>query len=100
VGLYRRLAARNADAFQPDLAMSLNNLSVDLSDLGQREDALAASHEAVELYRQLVARNGEAFQPDLATSLSNLGTRLSDLGRHEEALAAQREAGQLRSKSR
>jgi hypothetical protein len=33
---YRRLAAERPDAFLPDLAMSLNNLAVDLGGLGGR----------------------------------------------------------------
>ena len=63
-----------------------------LSDLGRREEALAASQEAVDLYRQLAAARPDAFLPDLAMSLNNLGIRLSDLGRREEALAASQEA--------
>ena len=43
---YRELAAARPDAFRPDLAMSLNNLSARLADLGRREDALAAHQEA------------------------------------------------------
>jgi hypothetical protein len=34
---YRALAAKNPDAFLPDLAMSLNNLGNRLSEVGQRE---------------------------------------------------------------
>ena len=44
----RRLAARNPEAFQPDLAMSLNNLSNQLSELG-RHEALTAKREAEHL---------------------------------------------------
>lgn len=40
VDLRRTLAMRNPDAFQPDLAGSLNNLGTRLSELGQREPAL------------------------------------------------------------
>ena len=51
-----------------------------LSDLGRREEALAASQEAVEICRRLAAARPDAFLPDLAMSLNNLGDRLSDLG--------------------
>ena len=47
VAAYRQLAAARPDAFTPDLATSLNNLSNRLSDLGRREDALAVAEEAV-----------------------------------------------------
>ena len=43
--------------------MSLNNLGATLSDLGRREEALAATQEAAELYRRLAAQ-----QPDALTT--------------------------------
>jgi hypothetical protein len=43
---------RNPDAFQPDLAGSLNSLGTTLLDLGQREAALAAIREAEQLCSQ------------------------------------------------
>ena len=49
----RRLAEERPDAFLPDLATSLNNQSARLSDLGRREDALAAIEEAVKIRRRL-----------------------------------------------
>jgi Tetratricopeptide repeat/Anaphase-promoting complex subunit 5 len=74
------------------LAMSLSNLSSRLGDLGQPEDALAASQEAVTIRRELVSAHPDAFRPDLATSLNNQSNRLGKLGRREEALAAIQEA--------
>ena len=67
-----------------------------MSDLGRREDALAAAQEAIDIYRRLAAERPDAFLPDLATSLNNLGNRLSDLGRREDALAAAQEAVDIR----
>ena len=86
------MAAARPDAFAPDLATSLNNLSLRLSDLGRREPALAAIEEAVATYRGLAAARPDAFAPDLALSLNNLSVRLSALGRREPALAAIEEA--------
>ena len=63
-----------------------------LSDLGEREAALAAAREAVDLHRELAAQRPDAFRPDLAMSLNNLANMLSDLGEREAALAAAREA--------
>jgi tetratricopeptide (TPR) repeat protein len=65
-----------------------------LSDLGRREDALAAIQEAAQTYRELAAARPDAFRPDLAMALNNLSLRLSDLGRREDALAAIEEAAQ------
>ncbi|WP_426960226.1 tetratricopeptide repeat protein [Muricoccus radiodurans] len=81
------------DAF---LATSLNNLSVRLSHLGQREAALQASEEATSTNRQLAAANLNAFLPELATSLNNLSAHLSALGRREDALQASEEAVAIR----
>jgi Tetratricopeptide repeat len=61
--------------------MSLNNLSLRLSDLDHREDALAAIQEAVEFLQKLAADQPAAFNVDLAMSLNNLSLHLSDLGR-------------------
>jgi hypothetical protein len=64
-----------ADTFggEPDaanrLAMSLNNLSADLADLGRREDALAAIREAVTIRRELAARWPDAYRQELEQSL-------------------------------
>jgi tetratricopeptide (TPR) repeat protein len=49
VEVYRALAAARSEAFRPDLARSLNNLSNRLAELGRREDALSAIEEAVRL---------------------------------------------------
>ncbi|MDW8064250.1 MAG: tetratricopeptide repeat protein [Anaerolineae bacterium] len=69
-----------------------NNLSVALSALGRREEALRVTQEAITLYRQLAKRHPDAFLHELAVSLNNLGNRLADLGRREEALQATQEA--------
>jgi len=68
------------------------NLGYRMALAGQREEALAATTEAVDVYRRLVGVNSAAFEPHLALVLSNLGDRLSGLGRREEALAATTEA--------
>ena len=94
--IYRQLAAGPPDAFLPDLAVSLNNQSNRLADLGRREEALAAIEEAVTIRRQLAQARPDAFLPDLAMSLNNQSSRLAGLGRREEALAAIEEAVTIR----
>ena len=84
--------AGSHSAHQARYAASLNNLGAMLSELGRREDALAAAQEAVEIRRRLAAERPDAFLPDLAASLNNLGAMLSKLGRREDALAAAQEA--------
>jgi tetratricopeptide (TPR) repeat protein len=80
----------------PELAGWLNNLSQRLSDLGRREEALAAIEEAVELYRVLAAARPDAFRPNLALSLNNLSNAVSAFDRGVEALAAIEEAVAIR----
>ena len=96
VTIYRELAAARPDVFRPDLASSLNNLSIRLAGLGRREEALAAIEEAAHIYRELAAARPDVFRPDLAGSLNNLSIRLAGLGRREEALAAIEEAVNIR----
>jgi tetratricopeptide (TPR) repeat protein len=70
----------------------LNNLSVRLSELGQREKALAPGEEAVSIRRALAKTRPEVFLPDLALALITLSNRFSNLGQPEKALAVVEEA--------
>jgi tetratricopeptide (TPR) repeat protein len=88
VDLYRRLAAQHPDAFLPDLANSLTNLSNVLFALDRWEEALQAAQEAVEIRRRLARQYPEAFLPDLAESLGAYGKALLGLGRAPEAREA------------
>jgi tetratricopeptide (TPR) repeat protein len=83
-----RKQADKDEAARWELVRVLNNLSVRLSALGRREEALRAAEEAVRLYRQLAAQRPDVFLPDLAGALNGLGFILSTLGRREEALEA------------
>jgi len=64
VELYRQLAADCPEACNPDLAVSLNNLSAFPSD---REDALRAIQEAVEIHRRLAADRPATFTQILSS---------------------------------
>src|ERR1035441_1674199 len=68
--LLERLKRLPGDSEQTrsELARLSNNLSIRLSDLGRREEALAQAEEAVRLYRQLAQGRPDAFLPDLASS--------------------------------
>jgi len=88
------LLAQGADSL-PNLAASLNNLSVRLMELGRWEEALAPIQEAVRYYRTLARASREAFLPDLSLSLSNLSGILAEVGRSKEAELVAREAAVL-----
>jgi hypothetical protein len=74
-------------------AHRLDNLSVCLSALGRRHDALIASTQAVETYRRLAAADCAAFEPDLARGLW-VYARVRAVGRVElpQALTAGQES--------
>ena len=90
----RRLAT-SAERSPEQQAHWANNLSIRLSDVGERKAALVVAREAVELYRGLAEASPAAYAPDLAGSLNNLANRLSALGERNEALEAAREAVEL-----
>jgi CHAT domain-containing protein/tetratricopeptide (TPR) repeat protein len=72
-------------------ARALKNLGTFLSGVGQKQEALAPTEEAVKIYREL-AKTNPAILGDLARSLNNLGIHYSGLGRRQEALAPTEEA--------
>ena len=71
VSIRRQLAAAYPDRYRPDLADSLNNLGVRLSELGRPADALLAEQEAVRIRRELAAANPDRYRPGLAIALSS-----------------------------
>ena len=81
----RRLAT-SAKRSPEQQAHWANNLSIRLSDVGERKAALVAAREAVELYRGLAAASPQAYTPNLAASLNNLANRFSAVGERNEAL--------------
>jgi hypothetical protein len=91
VAIRRELAQDRPDAFEPDLAMSLNNQSLILKNLGRPEEGLTAAEESVSIRRRLVQGRPDVF-PALAASLNNQSLCLADLGRREEALATAQES--------
>jgi tetratricopeptide (TPR) repeat protein len=91
----RRLAQANPAAYEPDLALSLSNLSVRLAAVGRREEGLAAIQDAVEVRRRLAEARPHIFLADLAEALNNQSNALVQLGRVDEALASKNEAERL-----
>ena len=90
----RRLAT-SAERSPEQQAHWANNLSIRLSDVGERKAALVAAREAEELYRGLAKASPVAYIPPLAGSLNNLANFLSEVGDRDGALVAAREAVEL-----
>ena len=93
--LYRELAASNRAAYIPNVAMTLNNLSILHSDINEYGQAEAGYREALELYRELAASNRVAYIPDVAMTLNNLANLHSIINDHGQAKARYREALEL-----
>ena len=96
VRLHRKLEGHNAEAFLPELASALDNLSHSLRDFDRCEEAIAANREVVRLYRKLSTAKPEAFVREFAASLDSLSHLLSNVAHQEEALAASEEARRIR----
>jgi tetratricopeptide (TPR) repeat protein len=77
-------------------AISLRIRSIELSELGRHEEALAASEEEVALLRRLTEAHPEIITPGLAASTSDLSDRLRKLGRADLALAAENAEAEIR----
>jgi tetratricopeptide (TPR) repeat protein len=87
----RTLAQNDPDAYLSDLAVSLNNLGVQMGEAGRREAALAVAQEALETYRRLAKADPDAYLPAQAVVLSNLSNQLAAVGR-QDALGLAQEA--------
>ena len=85
----------NRAVYEPDLAMSLHNLSIALDEAEPHAEALTAIEGAVSLRRRLTAAE-PAYEPDLATSLHNLAIGLVEVGRRAESLTAIQDAVRMR----
>jgi hypothetical protein len=95
ISIRRGLAETDPARFSIDLAASLENVSLTLSELDRQEEAIAAIEEAVGICRTLV-KEDPASRAALASGLGTLAIRLSAVDRDREALAAEEECIELR----
>ncbi|WP_144268532.1 tetratricopeptide repeat protein, partial [Porphyromonas gingivalis] len=94
--IYRDLAKKNPQAYNPDLAMTLNNLANLLSNNNEIERAKDCYQEALDIYRELAKKNPQAYNPDLAMTLNNLGVLYYQINNREGAEKAYKEALSIR----
>ena len=92
----RGLAKKAPGAYQPDVAMTLNNLANLYSDTQRMKEAEEAYKEALDIYRALAKANPSAYQPDVAATLNNLAILYRDTQRMKEAEEAHKEALDVR----
>ena len=68
----RRLSLSNPQAYDPDVAMTLNNLAILYSDTQRLSESELMYKEALEIRRRLAQSNPQAYDPDVAQTLNNL----------------------------
>ena len=85
IEIYERLAEKNADAYEPDLATSYNNAGTFYYGQNKPEKAEKYYLAAMEIYERLVKKNAEAYEPDLATSYNNVGVFYDDQNQPDKA---------------
>ncbi len=90
--IYRQLAAKEPDAYLPNVASALNDLGNLLSDMRDFPAARGACEEARDIYRQLAAKEPDAYLPNVASALNNLGNLLRGVRNFPEAREAYEEA--------
>ena len=93
---YRALAKKNPQAYNPDLASTLNNLGLLLSNNNEIKQAKDCYQEALDIYRALTKKNPQAYNPDLAVTLNNLGLLLSNNNEIKQAQIYYQEALDIR----
>lgn len=71
--IYKELALKDSDSFNPILGGILNNLGLLLSNNNEIERAKDCYQEALDIRRALATKNPQAYNPDLASTLNNLG---------------------------
>jgi len=89
---YRALATKNPQAYNQDLAMTLNNLGLLLSNNNEIERAKDCYQEALDIRRALATKNPQAYNPDLASTLNNLANLLSNNNEIKQAKDCYQEA--------
>ena len=88
-------SARNApQEFGLDgyLAALYNNFAIRLNQLGELQEALRASDEAVGRFRRLAEDDPDRFLSEVVSALVATSTTLADLGRWDDSLAAVEES--------
>lgn len=87
VSRFRSLEKQHAPLFGPELARALNELSLCLAGLGQREKAVEAAQDACIVFESLSAAD-PSFRKEHAVCLSNVAVRTRILDQHQTSLAA------------
>ncbi len=92
----RRLAAANPQTYEPDVAMTLNNLAILYSNTQRLEESEAMYRKALETYLHLAAANPQAYERNVAATLNGLTILYNNTRCLEEREAMYKEALEIR----
>jgi len=85
VELYRRLAARNPDAFAPDLANALHTMAQVLRGLGRVAEAVERAEEGLRLVVPHLRRLPDAFEETASELVEAYTAACTEAGREPDA---------------
>jgi hypothetical protein len=94
-----RIAALVDPAFEPDLAVALDNQSLMLMETGDPAGGLVPGEEALRLRETLAGRLPAVHEADLAASLLNQSVLLGKVGRLDESIALTDRCVELRRRA-
>ncbi len=79
------LCRKHPETYEPDLALSYNNLANLYSDTQRFQESEAMYKSALAIYERLTKANPQAYEPGLARSYNNLANLYSDTQRFQES---------------
>jgi tetratricopeptide (TPR) repeat protein len=94
--IYRDLATKNPDVYNPFVATTLNNLAVLERDENHNDKAREYHTEALEIRRALANTNPDVYKPDVAMTLNNLAVLERDENHNDKAREYHTEALEIR----
>ena len=90
--IYRRLAKSNPQAYEPNVAVTLNNLAILYKNTQRFTEGEVMYKEALEIRRRLAKSNPQAYEPDVSATLNNLASLYYETQRLTEGETMYKEA--------
>ena len=92
VSIITELCRDHPETYEPDLAVSYNNLAILYSDTQRFKESEAMYQSALAIYERLAKGNPQAYEPNLAVSFNNLAILYYTTQRFEESKAMYKSA--------
>lgn len=94
--LCRELAKNNPQAYEPDVAQTLNNLAIIYRETRRFKESEAMYLEALGIRRRLALNNPKDYEPNMAQTLNNLANLYRDTRQFYESEVTYQEALEIR----